>query len=154
MEASHVDLDLQPPGTQTWQLVERAGQTFALSLLEGTELLERVRATPIPLPPRGAVGLISWQGNPIVLTDIHVLQGRPRNFAATRALVVGRGLKAVALAIDALPTLVQAIGKNGLAAMPPQGLADCIAGHFALPEGKTAWILNVDELTDRLMQPI
>lgn len=146
---------VNPSSAPAWQLLKRSGHQYALSLTAGSELLERVRPAPIPLPPRGVAGLISWKGEPVILCDLQLLLGGERSYLSTRALVIGQGAQAVALAIDSLPNIVRAHPAAQRPINSPWLLAplsQCVSAWIVTDEGAILPVLEINPLMQYLTQ--
>lgn len=134
-----------------WQVFKRANVQYAIALEDGVELLEHTAVAAIPFPPKGVVGLVNWHGNAIALADIAQLQGAPRRMEAGRALVLGHGEDAVALALDTLPNVVRLAPEHVRGAQEaPAGLRDLLAGILSLPDQSHAFWLNVQRVAHYL----
>jgi chemotaxis signal transduction protein len=149
--------DAPAPESQApaWQVLERAGRKYAISLIAGTELLERVRPAAIPLPPVGVVGLVSWKGEPVILGDLQLLLGGTRSHVSTRALVIGQGSQAMALAIDGLPNIVRAqtVAKPAADSAWLTGpLRQCISEWIEVGGSRTVPVLEPYKLMECLTQ--
>jgi chemotaxis signal transduction protein len=135
-----------------WQVFSRANVQYAVALEDGSELLEHAGVSAIPFPPLGVVGLVNWHGNAIPLADIARLAGAPRRMDAARALVLGRGDDALALALDSLPNVVRLAPEFVQeAAQAPAEISALLDGVLLLPDDSKAYWLNTQRAAQRLI---
>jgi chemotaxis signal transduction protein len=142
---------LQPSQHRPWQVFSRANVQYAVALEDGSELLEHAGVSAVPFPPQGVVGLVNWHGNAIPLADIARLNGAPRRMDAGRALVLGHGDDALALALDSLPNVVRLAPEFVQSpAQAPAEISELLDGVLLLPDRSKAYWLNKQRAVQRL----